>query len=232
MPDITIHSLDGSSFDAYAATPSGGYGAGLILIRGLFNRKDAIVSLCESYAAQGFSVVCPNLFHRQSEYAALEETDEPDFERATKLYNNFNIEAGVRDLLATLAHMRKMPACGGKVGAVGYCLGSRMAFLMAARSDIDCTVGFYGVGIDTLLDEVYDIRMPLLLHFGENDKLIQPTARQKVFKALARNDVITVHTYEGAEHGFMRESSPAYNAKLATLANDRTRDFLASHLKV
>jgi len=231
MPDIKIHSLDGTAFDAHLALPKGDHGPGLIVIKGLFNQKEAIEKICASYAQQGFVVVCPDLFHRQDLGPSVDENNEPDFERATKLYNSFDIEAGLRDLLATLAYIRKMPECGGKVGAVGYCLGCRMAYLMAARSDIDCTIGFYGIGIDTLLDEVYDIRTPLLLHFGENDKLLQPTARQRILKALAKNEVITAHTYEAAEHGFMRENSPTYNSKQADVANTRSRDFLEAHLK-
>lgn len=230
MPNIKIQSLDGSSFDAHVALPAGEHGPGLIVIRGLFSRQEAIEKLCASYAALGFAVVCPNIFHRHPETVTT-ANEEPDWERAHKLYTNFDVEAGVRDLLATLAFVRKMPECGGKVGTVGYCLGCRLAFLMAARSDIDCTVGFYGVGLEGLLDEIYDIRMPTMLHFAENDKLIQPTARQKILKALTKNPAVVAHIYEGAEHGFMREESPTYHANHAGLANMRTREFLVAHLK-
>ena len=230
MPDIKIQSLDGASFDAHVELPKGEHGPGLIVIRGLFSRQEEIEKTCASYAELGFAVVCPNIFHRQSE-ALIPAGEEPDWERAHKLYTNFDIEAGARDLLATLAYVRKMPECGGKVGTVGYCLGCRLAFLMAARSDIDCTVGFYGVGLDGLLDEIFDIRMPTMIHFGEKDKLLQPTAREKILKALSRNKAIVSHIYDNAEHGFMREGSPTYNAAHAGLANMRTREFLIGHLK-
>lgn len=87
-------------------------------------------------------------------------------------------------------YIRRLPQCGGKVGAVGYCLGSRLAYLMSTRSDIDCAVGYYGVGIETMLDEVYDIRTPLMLHFAENDKLVTRTARAKTLATLAKNPSI------------------------------------------
>jgi len=233
MPDIQIHSLDGSSFDAYCALPPNGRGPGLLLIKGLFSQHDGVAKLADSYATLGYVVIAPNIFHRQTGVITAEsdQNEEPDWERALKLYKSFDVEAGARDLLASLAALRKMPGCSGKVGAIGYCLGCRLAYLMASRSDIDCTVGFYGVGIDSLLDEAFDIHSPLLIHFGENDKLMPPSARQKILRVFAKNDWIVSHTYEGAEHGFVRETSPTYNATHATLANERTQAFLKTYLK-
>lgn len=231
MPNIKIDTLDGSSFEALITQPRGGQGAGIILIRGLFSQQDTLENLSQTYADLGFTVVCPDIFHRQRDQLIPFDGKEPDWEQALKLYKNFDVEAGVRDVFATLAYMRKLLEGGGKVGAVGYCLGCRLAFLMASRSDIDCTVGFYGVGLENLLDEVFDIRSPCLLHFGENDKLLPPTSRQKIMKSLSRNPAVTAHLYEGVEHGFMRESSATYNARLAALANERTHEFLYAHLK-
>lgn len=231
MPDITIATLDGLSFDAIAAFPKGDHGPGLIVIHELFSSLSEIEKTNAFYASLGYVVVAPNLFHRQG--LVLKDTQnegEPDWEQASKLYKTYDVEAGVRDLLATLGHVRRMPECGGKVGTVGYCLGSRMAFLMASRSDVDCAVGYYGVGLESLMDEVFDIRMPLLLHFGENDKLILPTTHQRVLKSLSKNPVITTHTYPGAEHGFARETGQAFHPAHAALANERTSAFLKSCL--
>lgn len=227
MAEITIQSLDGASFGALSAFPKGDHGPGLIVLHELFSSVEEMVRVNQSYADLGYAVVSPNLFHRQGiPIAPTASNAEPDWEQASKLYKNFDVEAGVRDLLATLGHIRAMPTCSGKVGAVGYCLGSRMAFLMASRSDVDCAVGYYGVGIESLLDEVYDIRMPLLLHFGENDKLMPPTTQQRVLKSLAKNDVIQTHTYPGAEHGFARENGPTFHPVHAATAKERTEAFL------
>src|SRR5713226_10228467 len=100
----------------------------------------------------------------------------PESARAFQLYQGFDEAKGVADLKATLAHLRKLPACTGKVGSVGYCLGSKLAYLMATRSDADCNVGYYGVGIDTALDEAGNIRKPLLLHIAEQDEYCPPPA--------------------------------------------------------
>lgn len=227
MPEIIIESLDGATFKAMAANPDNDHGPGLIIIHELFSNPETIQKINESYAALGYVVVAPNLFHRQGvELTDVPANGEPDWEQTTKLYKNFDVEAGVRDLLATLGHVRRMPECCGKVGAVGYCLGSRMAFLLASRSDVDCAVGYYGVGIESLLDEVHDIRMPLLLHFGGSDKLMPATTQQRVLKSLSRNPAITTYIYDGAEHGFARESGQTFHPDQAAIAENRTASFL------
>ena len=86
-------------------------------------------------ATKGYLALCPDLFWRQQPDIQLTDKSPAEWDRAFELYKGFDVEAGVRDLLATLAHLRSMPGCSGKVGAVGYCLGGKLAYLMAARSD-------------------------------------------------------------------------------------------------
>lgn len=232
MTDITIPTLDGHTFGAQLSLPGDDHGPGLILVRGLFSTSERMAYLGEMYAKQGFVVVAPEIFHRQGDATACCADDTPDWDRANSLYKNFDVEAGVRDMLATLAFLRAYPVCAGsKIGVVGYCLGCRLAYLLAARSDIDACVGFYGVGLENMLDEAADIRAPSLFHFAEADKLLPPSARQKIIRAIMRNPVITHHTYPGAEHGFARETAPTYHPDQAALATQRTIDFLSQHLK-
>ncbi|NTU76626.1 MAG: dienelactone hydrolase family protein [Alphaproteobacteria bacterium] len=231
MPDITIKSLDGKEFGAYAAPPKGGHGPGLIVIHEVFGVSAALRELCDAYASKGFLAVCPDLFWRQEPRVDLSDQNAADLDRALNLFRTFHVEASVRDLLATLAHVRRMPGCSGKVGAVGYCLGGKLAYLMASRSDVDCSVSYYGVGLEALLDEVHDIRMPLLLHVGERDKFVPAATRQKVLAMLARNPAISAFSYPGAEHAFARPQGQTYQAEAAAQANARTDAFLAENLQ-
>ena len=231
MPDITIGSLDGAHFGGYAALPKGGNGPGLVVIQEIFGVNAVMRSLCDGFAAKGYIAVCPDLFWRQEPGVQLTDKTDAEWDRALTLFKGFDVEAGVRDLLATLAHVRRMPGCGGKVGAVGYCLGGKLAWLMAARSDVDCTVSYYGVGLEAMLDERHDMRMPLLLHIAENDKFSSPAARQKILAATAQSSTITAYTYPGAEHAFARPGGQTYRAEPAELANHRTAEFLASNLQ-
>jgi len=232
MPDLQINALDGSTLPAYVALPPGGHGPGLLLIHEIFGLNAIMREQCDAFAALGYVTICPNLFARQGLGGEDAPLTEPDWDRAAALYKNFDIEAGVRDLFGTLAHVRQIPGCAGKVGAVGYCLGGRLSFLLAARSDIDCAVGYYGVGLESLLDEVYDIRVPYLLHVGEQDKLMPPPIQKRVLASLARNAVITTCLYAKADHGFARTNGLKYNPAAAAAAQAKTNAFLAEHLHV
>ncbi len=117
------------------------------------------------------------------------------------------------------------------VGAVGYCLGGKLAWLVASRSDVDCVVSYYGVGLETLLGEVYDVRMPLMLHIAGQDKFVPPAAREKILTSIARNPVITAHVYPNADHAFARLNGQNFNKEAAELANGRTTAFFAENLQ-
>lgn len=232
MPDIRINSLEGKSFSAYCAMPKGGSGPGLVVIQEIFGVNAGMRQLCDYFASKGYIAVCPDLFWRQQPDVQLTDQTQAEWDKAFALFNGFDVEAGVRDLLSTLAYVRAIPGCAGKVGAIGYCLGGKMAFLMASRSDVDATVGYYGVGLDGLLDEVMDIRMPLLLHMAALDKFVPETARAKILKSIAKNPVISSHVYEGADHAFARPNGQTYNEPAAKLAEQRTLAFFEENLKI
>jgi carboxymethylenebutenolidase len=148
MPDITIPSFDGKSFSAYCAKPASGNGPGLIVIQEIFGVNAGMRKICDDFASKGFIAVCPDLFWRQEPGVQITDKSPAEWDHAMQLYKGFDGEAGVRDLLSTLAYIRTMKGCNGKVGAVGYCLGGRLAYLMAARSDVDATASYYGVGLE------------------------------------------------------------------------------------
>lgn len=227
MPHQPIQALDGFTFDSYMAVPESGTGPGLIVVHDIFGINETMRRRCDFYAQNGFVAICPDLFARQ----AMPPYEESELDKAARLYKNFDVEAGVRDLLATLACFRKIQSGNGKVGVLGHCLGGRMAFLMATRSDVDCAVGYDNVGIDTFLDEIYDIRMPLLLHFGEQDKLMPSTSRARLLRALSKNPVIQTQIYTGADHGFSVSDSTKYQPECAKVAQERTLAFFNEYLK-
>jgi len=231
MPDIKIKSLEGKEFGAYCALPAGGTGPGMIVIQEIFGVNKVMRDLCDMYAAQGYIAVCPDLFWRQQPGVQLTDKTPAEWDRAFELYKGFDVEAGVRDLLSTLAHVRTIKGCSGKVGAVGYCLGGKLAFLMATRSDVEAITSFYGVELDKYLDEVHDIRMPTLIHIAALDKYVPEPVRKKLLQAFARNPAITAYVYEGADHAFARVGGDHYNKPAADLANQRTKDFFGKYLQ-
>lgn len=231
MPDIKIKSLDERELGGYYAAPSSNRGAGIIVIQEIFGVNTAMRTICDDFAAKGYLAVCPDLFWRQQPGIQLTDKTPAEWDRAFELYKGFDIEAGVRDLLATLAHMRSMKGCNGKVGAVGYCLGGKLAYLMASRSDVDASAAYYGGGIDELLDEVHDIRMPLLMHFAALDKFITQAVREKIFAAIKKNPVIEAFVYDNVDHAFARPNGQNFNKQAADLANGRTAEFFGKNLQ-
>ena len=147
-----------------------------------------------------------------------------------ELFSLFDVDKGIGDLEAGLAQLRRHPACTGKVGSVGYCLGGKLAYLMATRSDVDCSVGYYGVGIQDLLGEAKSIRKPLALHVAEKDQFVPPPAQEKIEQALKDNPLVTLYSYPGVDHAFARVGGAHYDAAAASLANSRTSEFLRRHL--
>jgi carboxymethylenebutenolidase len=232
MPDIKIRSLESQEFSAYCALPEAGTGPGLIVIQEVFGVNDFLRRTCDEFAKQGYMVVAPDLFWRLEPDLQLNPKNEADMKKAIELYGKFDTEGAVRDLLSTLAHVRGMKGCSGKVGSVGYCLGGKLAFLMSTRSDVDASVGYYGVKLEQYLGEVHDIRMPLMLHIAALDKHTPPDVVKKLTTSFARNPAITTHVYDGADHAFARIGGDHYNKEAADLANQRTREFFAHTLQV
>jgi carboxymethylenebutenolidase len=230
MTDVTIRAADGGSFSAYLATPKSGKGPGILLIQEIFGVNKVMRDLADGFAAQGYTVMCPDLFWRQKPGIQITDKTKEEWDQAFKLFQGFDVDKGVEDLKATLAALRKHQACSGKVGSVGYCLGGKLAYLMATRSDSDCNVGYYGVGIQDQLDEAKNIKKPLLLHIAEKDQFVPPPAQAKVKEALGKNKLAMIYSYAGNDHAFARVGGQHYDKKAADLANQRTADFFKKTL--
>src|SRR5690606_2843380 len=99
-------------------------------------------------------------------------------------------------------HWIRREAGVAKVGLVGFCLGGKMAYMAAARTDIDASVGYYGVMIDQMLNESKAIANPLLLHIPTADGFVPPEAQKAMHDGLDDHPRITLHDYEGLDHGF------------------------------
>jgi carboxymethylenebutenolidase len=230
MTEVTIHAADGGSFFAYLATPKSGKGPGILLIQEIFGVNKVMRDLADGFAAQGYAVMCPDLFWRQEPRVDITDQSEAEWKKAFSLYQGFSVDKGVDDLKATLAALRKHPACAGKVGSVGYCLGGKLAYLMATRSDADANVGYYGVGIQDSLGEAKSIKKPLTLHIAAKDQFVPPEAQAKIKDALQSNRLVTLYGYPEQDHAFARVGGQHYDKAAADLANKRTADFFKQHL--
>ena len=228
---MAIQTLEGNDhFDAYCAEPAGQAKAAIVVIQEIFGINAGIRRKCDRLAEDGYLAIAPDLFWRLERGIELDPDIEPEFQRALELMGKFNQDAGVRDIEATIRAARARLGAGGKVGAVGYCLGGRLAFMTATRTDVDASVGYYGVGIDNLLGEARAIAHPVLLHIPEEDHFVDKATQRRMHEGLDSHPKVTLYDYPGQDHGFATEFGKRRSEAAAELADRRTADFFAANL--
>ena len=228
--NATIPTLEAdASFGAYVAHPAGTPRAAIIVIQEIFGVNPGIRQKCDKLAAEGYLAVAPDLFWRLEPGVETDPDVPAEFERAIGMMGQFDQDAGIRDIEATIHHIRRTLGVS-KVGCVGYCLGGRLAFMTAARTDIDASVGYYGVGIDGLLGEKHAIAHPVMLHIPTADGFVPRETQAAMHAGLDDHPKVTLHDYEGLDHGFATETGQRRNEDAATLADSRTAAFFAEHL--
>ncbi|HLJ63911.1 MAG TPA: dienelactone hydrolase family protein, partial [Stellaceae bacterium] len=159
---IEVTAKDGGKFRAYLATPEKGSGPGIVLLQEIYGVNASIRAAADIYAEEGYVVLAPDIFWRIEPGVEL-GWSEAERARAMALYQKLDIDRAIEDIAATLAALRALPACKGKVGALGFCLGGLLAYLTAARTDIDAAVSYYGVGIERYLGEARKVKIPMVL---------------------------------------------------------------------
>lgn len=227
---VTLSTLDGEgSFAAYIARPAKEPKAAIVVIQEIFGVNAGIRRKCDKLAEDGYLAIAPDLFWRLEPGIQLDPDIEPEFQQALEWMEQFDQDAGIRDIQAAINYARQYVS-NGKVGAVGYCLGGRLAFMTAARTDVDASVGYYGVGIDGLLGEKEAIANPVLLHIPTEDGFVDKDTQRAMHEGLDDNPKATLYDYEGLDHGFATEFGKRRADFAAKLADSRTAEFFAAHL--
>lgn len=217
------------SYDAYLALPPAGNGPGLLLLQEIFGVNEHIRSVAEQYALDGFVVLAPDVFWQQQRRLDIGYTPE-DIQRGRALAMAADRAALQRDLADAVRALRARPEVRGRgLGAIGYCMGGRLAYVAAASGGIDAAVAYYGGGIQDMLDLAPQIRCPMQFHYGALDANIPLSAVDKVRAAMAGKPA-EVLVYESADHGFNCWARGSYHAASAALAHGRTLQFLAAAL--
>jgi carboxymethylenebutenolidase len=220
----TITTQDGA-FSAYVARPMAAKAPAVVVIQEIFGVNQVMRDITDGVAGQGFLAICPDLFWRIEPGIDITDKSEAEWKRAFELFNAFDVDQGVRDIRATIDHVRADPGCSGKVGAVGFCLGGLLAFLTATRTDADASVGYYGVGIEGRVGEAEKLTHPLMLHIAEADQFVPKPAQQIIVQALKNHPDIEIHSYPGRDHAFARPGGEHYDEADAKLAGGRTLSF-------
>lgn len=230
MTMVTIPTLAGdATFTGYIARSAGAAKAAVIVIQEIFGVNPGIRQKCDKLAAEGYIALAPDLFWRLKPGISLDPDVPEQFAEALDWMGKFDQDTGIQDIQAAI-HFLKGTEGAAKVGCVGYCLGGRLAFMTAARTDIDASVGYYGVGIDGLLGEAAAIAHPVMLHIPTADGFVPPEVQAAMHAGLDAHPKVVLHDYAGLDHGFATEVGQRRDEAAATLADSRTAAFFAEHL--
>ena len=227
---IVIESPSGT-FHAYILRPAKLPAPVVVVLQELFGVNADIRATCDELAAQGFIAIAPDLFWRQEPGVDLNVRSEADWQYGLQLYAAFDRDTGVKDIMETVRTAVELGDSTGKVALQGYCLGALMAFITAARHEVDAAVCYHGGDTEKYLGEVGGLEAALLMHLGEEDEFISKAAQADIKVALAGKANASVYSYPGQRHAFSRHNGLHYNSAAATLANRRTSEFLHQQLR-
>lgn len=225
MNFITLKTSDGFALPALYEPSTKGAGRPLVLIQEIFGINSAMREAAKAWAAEGFDVVCPDLFARARPGIELDPTKPEQFQQAIELMMGLDQEQAVRDLDAAREWFVEQGK-GEFVGALGYCLGGRLAVMMALSTKINATVSYYGVGLEGLIPADKVNAAPCLLHIAENDSYVPPPVREVILKNAGAQAEMPAHVYPGCDHAFARPGGEHFDAAAEAEARARTLAFL------
>lgn len=217
---ITLQTSDGFELGAYRAPAEGSRKGGIVLVMEIFGVTDHIKEISDRWAAEGYDVIAPQLYDREvRDYQTGYSQDELQdaIARATACAGRFDKTA--IDMQACI------DALEGPVFVTGFCFGGAVSWLAACRcSGLAASAPYYGRLIINLMDETP--HCPVMCHFGEKDPTIP---LEDVERLRVKHPEITIHIYEGADHGFQSDRPDHYDEAAATLAWGRTKEFFAAN---
>ena len=216
---------------AYLAIPERTPAPAIIAIMEIWGVNDTMRHHAHEFAEAGFVCLVPDLFWRQEPDVELSDRNPEDIPKAFDLYYDFDYDLGVRDMIDTWHYLRALDQCSGKVGAVGYCLGGKLCYLMCCRTDIDCAVAYYGTYIEHNIREAPNLHRPFMLHMAMKDRWVQAEVNDLLERRLSPNPLVTIHKYPDADHAFARKGGKPYRKDDADRAAALSVEFLHKHLR-
>jgi carboxymethylenebutenolidase len=216
---VKLQASDGHELDAYEVEPTGKPWGALVVVQEIFGVNQHMRSVADRFAEEGFYAVVPALFDRVEPNVEL--TDD-GMQQGIALAQKININDAVKDVEAALQHAAEKT--GKPAGVVGYCYGGTLAWLSATRLSPAAAVGYYGGQIVRFAEE--NPRVPVLLHFGNQDGHIPLADVEKVHAA---HPEVEICWYD-AGHAFNNDTRASYNAEAAKEAMARTLAFFNRYL--
>lgn len=186
------------SLRGYLSTPVGeGPWPGLVVLHEAFGLTDDIRRITERFAGEGYLAIAPDLFSWGPTPRCLVSTFRDLLRREGEAHRRVD---GTGEWLA--AH----PACTGRVGVVGFCMGGGFALLAAPRRVFAASAVNYGL-VPKDAGSLLAGACPIVASYGGRDRSLRGHA-ERLDGALAANGVDRdVKEYPAVSHSFMNHHS-------------------------
>jgi carboxymethylenebutenolidase len=225
--------VDNSPMRCYTASPEGeGPFPAVVVIQHAGGVDDFVQTMTDRVAEAGYVGIAPDLYHREGPDAGDDAMTRMSRLRDARI---------VRDVNAAIQHLKRLPVVrSDHIGITGFCMGGRIAYLLAAvNRDLRAAVVFYGGNImvpwgdvPAPFEQTERIQCPVLGLFGEDDQNPGPADVAKLDAELTRLDKVhEFHSYPGAGHAFMNEGRPSYRQQAAQDAWGRCTAWFARYLR-
>ena len=207
---------DGAAMRGYLVHPKGHQKRGAVVVihenRGLTPHiKDVTRRVAQAgYLALGVDALSP-----------LGGTP-ADEDKGRELIGQLDPGKNLNNYLKALAYLRARPDCNGRTACVGFCWGGGLANQLAVHDPkLLATVAYYGQ--QPKAEDVPQIKAAVMLHYGGLDQRINAGIPAYEAALKAAGTPYELYVYEGVNHAFNNDTSPArYNAEAAQLAWGRT----------
>lgn len=239
---ITIQSS--SPLSVYRADPSGPIKGAVLVIHEVWGLVDHTKAVADRLAAEGFLAIAPDLLSDDVDTAALGELQHGLFDPArrneiqpklrelmTPLHDPEFGRKALGHLLACVEYCEDLPEVRGKIGVMGFCFGGTYAIALASQERRICVaIPFYGQA-DQSVEELADIRCPVLAFYGEQDeRLITLLPALTETMETAGVDFTSI-VYPNCGHAFFNDTNPfAYNQAAAEDAWRRSLELLNTRM--
>jgi carboxymethylenebutenolidase len=198
---------------------------GVVFYSEIFQVTGPIRRAAAMLAGHGYVVAVPEIYHEFEPLGTVLGYDQAGADRGNVLKTTKPLAAYDSDARTVLDFLKSHPACTGRLGAMGICIGGHLAFRAAMNRDVLAAACFYATDIhkkglgagmnDNSLDRAGEIKGELLHIWGRQDPHVPLDGRNKIKARLDEAGVrFTWHEVNGA-HAFMRDEGPRYDPALA-----------------
>ena len=210
-----------ASSAAISTVPASGKGPGIVLCQEIFGINAYVREVADYYAEEGYVVLAPDLFWRMEQGRRPRLHAKRTCKKAFDFFQRFDVDKGMDDITAAVKTLRARPEVAGKIGALGFCLGGKLAYLAAARSGVDVAVGYYGVGIESSSERAAQVPDCAALRREGQVRTARSGGEDQSTRFKDRHDV-EIYVYPGQDHAFARTGGDHYDKPSALMAHHRS----------